>query len=392
VKNFFVKSKIKILLFSFVLILLLSIYFNYVVRAKDYNFPVKQGWLTASPEEEGVDSKILASVIDDLTVNNVHSFIFIRNGHIITEGYNADNDKSTKQDILSITKSITSSLIGIAIKDHKIKDENVNIGSYFPQLSQDTEPLKKEIKISNLLTMTSNLEWNNDNEISTLSMIHSSDWIEHLLQLPLNGNPGTQFMYSNGNPHLLSAILQKATGQSEASYAKEVLFNPLGITDVEWESDPNGNSIGSYGIHMTIRDLAKYGYLYLNNGVWDKERIIPKEWITKSTHQFVTFNESSSHPYEQGYGYLWWLHKNSQKPEEQIFSANGSSGQSLVIMPKQNMILVVTANNKDSFFMDPIIDNTLMNSIKSDQSIKPNPEGVSFLNSKIQLLKQIHDK
>ncbi|MDB5052756.1 MAG: 6-aminohexanoate-dimer hydrolase [Bacilli bacterium] len=372
------------------------LYFKKVFAVEKTGYWPITEWKTSSPEAEGVDSVGLTSAVSALQGKNVHSFLIIRNGYIIAEGYNENNDQSTKQDILSATKSVTSALVGIAINQHKIGDVEEPIANYFPELLKDPDARKKEITVSNLLTMTSGLEWNNVNEAATNNMINSQDWIQYLLGLPLSADPRTQFVYSNGGPHLLSAILQKATNETEAAYAQKVLFQPIGIQDVTWDADPQGVSIGSFGLHITTRDIAKFGYLYLNEGEWDGDRVVPKDWITESTQRTIEFQDRNIHPSEEAYGYLWWLHasedtNNKNSELSTIYSANGSGGQSVIVMPKQNMVVVITANNNDSFFADPIIESKVIPAIKSNKTLPANPKGDNVLKMKLQTFKEEKD-
>jgi CubicO group peptidase (beta-lactamase class C family) len=381
----------------FLLIVAMGTYWVYTVLASKNNqvWPTNE-WNTTTPESAGVDSTDLAKLVDDLHGKNVHSFVVVRDGEIISEGYNADNEMSTKQDVLSVTKSITSSLIGIAVNDKQIDSVDVPIANYYPELNANTDPRKKQISLSNLMTMTSGLSWSNQNEASSVAMTNSSDWVKYILNLPMAAQPGTQFVYNNGGVHLLSAILGKVTGMTEADYAKKMLFSPIGINDVVWANDPSGNSIGSFGLHMTARDMAKFGYLYLNNGVWDGNQIVPKQWIKDSLHQYLTFNDSNANPTEIGYGYLWWLREgasvNKMKTGQyDMYSADGAGGQRIFVMPDENMVAVFTANNPDPFFADSIVDDYLVPSIKSDKPLQPNPEGDKLLDEKVLSFKEEHD-
>lgn len=384
-----------IFMFGITLIIVMSFYGHSYVAGKNKYWPTKE-WKTSTPEEQGVDSLELSKFVNELQGKNVHSYLVIKEGYIIAEGYNANNDATIKQNVLSVTKSVTSALVGIAIKQHKIQNVEENIRDYFPQLLQESDVLKKEITIKNLLTMTSGLQWNNDKEVSSNNMISSVNWVQYLLGLPPSSEPGTQFIYSNGGPHLLSALLQKATSKNELDYAKEVLFRPLGIKDIAWDTDPQGISIGSFGLHLTTRDMAKFGFLYLNEGQWGNREIVSKEWVKESTQRAIEFKDNDIHSSEEAYGYLWWLHstKNAKDNDElsDIYAANGSGGQSIIVMPRQDMIVVLTANNKDSFFSDPIIERNLIPAIKSDKPLPRNLDGEKLLAKKTEEFKQEKDK
>jgi CubicO group peptidase (beta-lactamase class C family) len=367
-----------------------------VVNARALVLWPSNGWSTTTPEKAGVDSTELASMVDNLQSQNVHSFVLVRNGNIIAEGYNSDHDYTTAQDVYSVTKSITSALIGKAIDDKLIQNVDQPISNYLPELNQDADPRKKDILLSHILTMTSGFSWNNDNDVSSKAMTSSTDWIKYVLGLPLVADPGTSFTYNNGGVHLLSAILEKAIGKKEAQYAKEVLFNPLGIKNYIWQTDPGGHSIGSFGLSITARDMAKFGYLYLMNGNWEGSQLIPKQWVKKSTSQYLRFTDSAANQTEIGYGYLWWLRKGDYGVKEKtvvsdMYSADGSGGQRIFVMPEQNMVAVFTANNPDPFFADALIDKFIVPSVKSDKALPPNPDGNALLKHNTEAFKKQKD-
>jgi CubicO group peptidase (beta-lactamase class C family) len=390
-KGLFNKSKFVYIIVGITLIGVLLFYVKGTIKGQIGYWPTKE-WILSTPEEQGIDSVGLTNFVRGLKGKNVHSFMVIRNGNVITEAYNATTNASSKQDLLSATKSVTSALVGIAIKDDKIVNVEEKISDYFPELLQESDVRKKDIKVSNLLTMTSGLEWDNNAEISSNKMISSANWLQYLLALPLSSDPGTQFTYSNGSAHLLSALIQKATSKSEVDYAREVLFGPLGIKVIAWDSDPQGLSVGSFGLHLTIRDIAKFGYLYLNDGKWENKEIVSPEWIKASTKRAIEFQDADVHPSAEAYGYLWWLHSAKENgPLSESYAANGSGGQSIIIMPKQNMEIVITANNKDSFFSDPIIKQDLIPAIKSDKPIPENLDGVTRLAQATEEFKQEKD-
>lgn len=381
-------------IFAIVIASLIAFYVNNTVVANKTDWPTS-GWKTSTPEEQGMDSQKLARLFDNLKDQNLHSMIIARNGNIVAEAYNSGNDADTKQDVLSVTKSVTSSLLGIAIEQGKIGDITEPAANYLPELKIQPDTRKQVISLGNLLTMTSGFAWNNEGEQSSLDMIASDNWIRYIVEQPMSGNPGTQFAYSNGNAHLLSPVLQKATGKNEFDYAKDVLFNPLGITNVEWDNDPQGVPNGAWGLKMTARDMLKFGYLYLNNGKWDGKSIVPKDWIAKSTQESV--GESLKDGTQRGYGYLWWLRNAgnavpTSKGTYEMFSAVGSGGQRIIVIPKENLVAVFTADNEDSFFADALIDQYVVPAITSSKALPANEEGTKQLQSKIDEFKKASDK
>ncbi|WP_409342424.1 serine hydrolase domain-containing protein [Paenibacillus sp. MBLB4367] len=371
----------------------IALYLNTTVMAKKPDYWPTAGWKTAAPEEQGMDSANLAAMFDQLKDQNVHSLLIARNGYIVTEAYNSTTEADQKQDVLSVTKSVMSSLMGIAINQGKIGSVDESVSSYLPELTIDSDTRKQSIMLKSLMTMTSGLTWNNEDERSSKEMIASPNWIQYIEAQALEANPGTKFAYSNGNAHLLSPILQKATGKNAADYAKEVLFQPLGITDVNWTNDPQDIPNGAWGLQMTLRDMAKFGYLFQNNGKWEGSTVVPKEWVEKSTSEFV--GEGFKDGTKRGYGFMWWLrNKGNAAPADkkyEMYSAVGSGGQRIVVVPEQKLVIAFTADNSDSFFADKLIDEYIVPSVQSAKALPANEQANAQLQDQIAQFKQTSD-
>jgi CubicO group peptidase (beta-lactamase class C family) len=160
----------------------------------------------------------------------------------------------------------------------------------------------------------------------------SRDWVKFVLDEPMRSQPDSQFIYCSGCSHVLSAIIQARTGMNTRDFAEQELFGPLGIRDVEWDTDSVGIPIGGWGLQLAPRDLAKLGYLYLNEGVWDGRQIVPAEWVRTATQ---THTPSDT---ELGYGYQWWTY-----PRWGAYAALGRYGQTIFVVPELDLIVVTTA-------------------------------------------------
>ncbi len=295
------------------------------------------------PEEQGMDSTRLIAMLKKIKKDKkkLTSLIVMRNNKMVLEEYFNNHSPNSLNQIWSVTKSIMSFLIGKAIDEGHIQSVHDSIekylGDYF-KLNIIDKNKKRKITIEHLLTMTSGFKWVEIGQEKGKSSFHkmtaTRDWIKHILKTPMLNNPGTGFNYCSGNSHLLSAILQRTTGKSAFQYAMEKLFKPLGINKVKWDKDPQGRSIGALGLRLTSRDMVKIGLLYLNQGRWQGTPIISKQWIKKSTQGYASFNGWK-------YGYKWWLISNAPY---KIYSAIGSLGQFISVVPKLNMVIVVTAN------------------------------------------------
>jgi len=370
---------------------------GYVVHAsglKPNYWPTRE-WRTATPEEEGMDSATLAGLFDQLDGKHLHSMVIVRNGYIVAEAYNHDLNASSKVHVLSVTKSIMSALAGIAINEGKFKGIGQTIYETFPDWPAFSgDDGKKQLTLQHLMTMSTGLAWDNTNEKSTNEMMGTDDWAQYYISQPLAAQPGTQFMYSNGSAHMVSAMLQKRLGEPTSQYAAEKLFKPLGISDVEWPADPSGTTIGAWGVHLTTREMAKFGQLYLMQGNWEGQQIVPKDWVELSTREYVT--EEGPDGDRRGYGYFWWIRaldhtKDPASREDAIFSAIGSGGQRIAVIPKYNMVVAFTANNSDAFFTNELLDRYILSSVKSSRPLKENAAGQALLKQKIGQFKQTSD-
>ena len=287
-----------------------------------------------------------------LKKDKIDSVLVQRNDAVIFEYYRNNKMKEKQHKIYSVTKSVLSALIGIAIDKGYIENVNIPIINFFPEFNKDKEHQK--ITIKHLLTMTSGLHWPGNN-----GMIPSKNWVNFVLQQAIDHPPGTEMVYSCGSSQLLSAILQKTTGLNTEVFAKKHLFTPLGITDYKWNCDAQGIAIGGFGLTMKSADMLKIGTLYLNNGRWKSKQIVPFHWIEESTSPKVKTNDTFS------YAYHWW-NKQIDNQLGRIFFAYGREGQYIIVAPDYQLVTVFISSIKDettrpiNYFKDylmPYIDS-----------------------------------
>jgi len=188
--------------------------------------------------------------------------------------------------------------------------------------------------------MSSGLEWDFN------EMVSSRDWVQYTLDQPMYIEPGKEFSYNSGNAHVLSAIIQNESNMDTREFAEKYLFDPLGIEQYRWQSDVNDIPKGGWGMAMTPRDMAKLGYLYLMQGKWDGQQIIPADWISASTERYVQVQEPLE-PWNLYMGYMWWLH------EDGLYAAQGMKGQFIYVIPEYDLVVVITANIPDSNYHKP---------------------------------------
>jgi len=269
---------------------------------------------------------------------NLKCLIVYKDDHIIKEKYFHSGDSSLTTDVRSVTKSVMATLIGIAIDKGYIPSENQTIGDYLRPLVGTIDSSRANIKIRDLLSMTSGISGNDLIDGSGYNNWENApNQLKYTLNKPMDSTPGQMFTYNNGAAHLISAVLTQATGMSTFQFATQYLFHPLEIPDRYWIVDKQGIYNGAEGLNLTPFDMLNLGKLYLNKGMYNGVRVISEEWINKATTFKITTNNVE--PFSPGYGYFWWIGDvNSHK----YFFANGYGGQFIVVVPDFNLIVIAT--------------------------------------------------
>ena len=333
-----------------------------------------RGWITSTPKKEGMnpDSLLtLSNLLESGDLGYIDGMLVIRNGKIIFEEHYTNNYdslfettntqrekynyydsewhpyyKGTKLHTMqSVSKSFTSAAIGIAIKNGHISGTNEKIMNYFDEYeSAIPDPRRDAITIKDVLTMTTGILWDEfsmpytDTSSTCVQMEATDDWVKYVIDQPMAFDPGEKWEYSSGATMLLSHIIERASGQDLALYLEKNLFSELGIQDYFWKHIPSGLTDAEGGLYLTPRNLAKFGYLYLNNGNWNGKQILPQNWVTLNTSKpldtlWPTFK----------YGYQWWL---IPYGENQItMLASGLGGQIMLVIPELNIVAVFTGWN-----------------------------------------------
>jgi CubicO group peptidase (beta-lactamase class C family) len=341
--------------------------------APPVNWPT-HGWSSATPAAVGLDAQAL-DALDRELAGGQHGYIdgmlVIRHGRVAFERHYAhdyralfagkgspwiynyyDPDwhpfyKGTKLHTLqSVSKSVTSALVGVAIGRGEIADVNVPVMPYFTAFHLAPDPRRDHMRLWDVLTMTTGIRWDEfsatytDIKNNCAQMEASEDWVQYVLEQPMAAEPGTTFVYNSGATELLSYLLRKATGKDVADYARERLFKPLGIGNFEWKHTPRGLADTEGGLYLEPRDLAKIGYLYLHQGSWDGRQIVPAEWVRQSTRWLV---DAGWH--QAGYGFKWWVLSRATDGSYDAYAAIGYGGQYLIVVPQLDLIAVFTAWN-----------------------------------------------
>ncbi len=330
------------------------------------------GWRTTAPEEQGFSTADLMRVVKAIPEDRlaVDSLMIIRNGYLVLDAYYAPYDGSTPHDFASVTKSVMTTLIGIAVDQGKLQLDQRMV-SFFPERSiANLDNDKENITILDLVTNRNGMESGClSGDGPTLDAMRATpDWIQSALDRRMVHKPGTRFCYDSPGMHLLSAILQKATGMTALEFARQNLFAPLGFSEVVWEADPQGVTHGWGDLHMRPADAAKLGYLWLNHGNWDGRQIVSEGWVENSikVHSWLVGNDF-------GYGYGWWI-----SPVD--YYAEGRGEQFMRVIPARNTVIVTTGG---FFNVDRLIRWLAPLLIRADGARPANPDGVAALNEAV---------
>lgn len=334
-------------------------------------------WNIVSPHNVGMDIEKLSELDRQIKSHykNINGIVIVKNGSIAYENYYKGYKDSDVHHVASVTKSVVSALVGIAIDQGYIKSVDQKVLEYFPEYqSADKDFLKKAVTIKHLLTMTAPFpfSWKEGDSHShePLDRLRrQKDWITYSLNLMGQKGQLGKFQYYTAGTHLLSAIITKATNQSMREYANQELFRTLGMREISdydmksfsleavfgkgikgWTKDPQGITAGGFGLTLTPRDMARFGFLYLNHGKWDQKQVISEEWIMAS----LSMNSNN-------YGYLWWL-----KDENNLvsFSALGAGGNVICCIPGKDVVIAIASeiinNPKDRW---PLIEKYILGAV-----------------------------
>ncbi len=364
----------------FPLFLILSSLYSYAFASPQI-FPTN-GWQITIPEDQGMQSSKLADMMDYIQREqyNIDNITIVRNGHLVLDAYFSPYKKGQKHNIASCTKSIISALMGIAIDKGFIANLDQSVLEFFPDKTfTNIDNRKKSMTIEHLLTMASGLECKDtylDQWQGLYDMRNSGDWIKYVLDLPMSRIPGEKFEYCNGAAFLMSAIIQDASGMSTLDFAKQYLFAPLDISDVDWETSPQGYHLGYGEMWLTPHDMVKIGWLYLNKGKWGNKQVIPSSWIEASTRRHIDANLFDY------YGYYWWIDSVEKGNSVDYYVAVGNEGQRIFVVPEKNMVIVFTGRltGKDSFVPKKLLNSYIVPALSSSDTLPQNKKEQIRLN------------
>jgi CubicO group peptidase (beta-lactamase class C family) len=345
------------------------------VVAVRYQAPptLNDGWKIGNADALGVDSAQLAALTRSIRAwpeLGVHAILIERRGQLIYEQYFDGFDErwgqplgrismkaESRHDLRSVTKSVVSALVGIAHGEGTIPSLDEPVIKWFPEYADLNTPERRRVTLAQVLSMTSGFEWNedvpyNDPRNDEIRMTRDSQPLRYALSRPFAVDPGSDFNYNGGLTQVLAAVLERATKMSLEDYARSKLFEPLGITDVEWVGDLAGMPAAASGLRMRPRDVAKFGSLYLHEGKWNGKQVIPRTWIDLSTRRQFRFRARTGPDAagQFGYGYFWWYNcYPSGKGLIEARTAVGNGQQRIFVLKELDMVVTILAGRYNDF-------------------------------------------
>jgi CubicO group peptidase (beta-lactamase class C family) len=320
------------------------------------NTPAKVGSLPKStPERQGISSAAILDFIEtaDKQIDTMNSFILVRHGFIVAEGWWTPYDAKTPHVLYSLSKSFTSTAVGLAISEGKLSLDD-EVLKFFPE-DAPAEPSAnlKAMRVRDLLRMATG------NQTEAQIRADGAPWTKTFLAHPVPFKPGTHFLYNSPGTYMLSAIVQKVTGMTVLNYLKPRLFEPLGIDNPTWVASPQGISAGAYGLSVRTEDIARFGQLYLQKGNWKGKQLIPSAWVEEATARQTSNGSSPNSDWDQGYGYQFWRSRHN------TYRGDGAFGQYCMVIPELDAVVAITSGVRDMQSVMNLVWNKLLPAMKA---------------------------
>lgn len=293
-----------------------------------------------SLKELGISARSVIGFLEYLKAHSIelHSLMLVRHGHVGVEGWWAPYGPDLPHMLFSLSKSFTSTAIGMAVQEGKLNVDDPVV-SFFPEdVPEEISPNLAAMQIKHLLMMGTGHAFDT---MEPLDRAKDGNWVRAFLELPVEHEPGTFFLYNTGATYMLSAILQKVTGETLLQYLQPRLFEPLGIANPTWESCPLGINTGGFGLKVTTEDIAKFGQLYLQKGLWQGNRLLEESWINAATSKQISNGDGGDSDWAQGYGYQFWRCRHG------VYRGDGAFGQFCIVLPEQKAVLAMTSGTND---------------------------------------------
>jgi CubicO group peptidase (beta-lactamase class C family) len=327
--------------------------------------PVSSSLPRSLPEAQGVSSSAILAFVRraEKEIDSLHSFMLLRRGAVIADGWWYPYRADVAHEMYSLTKSFTSTAVGLAVSEGRLSVEDPVL-SFFPEdAPKRVGPNLAAMRVKHLLSMVTGHDQDTTERIFAPPTRNPA---RAFLALDVEHAPGTHFVYNSGASHMLSILVQKCTGQSLLEYLTPRLFEPLGIRDVMWDRHADGVDFGGWGLHLKTEDIARFGQLYLQKGVWNGRRLLPEAWVEQATSKQVPNGDDPENDWNQGYGYQFWRCRHN------IYRGDGAFGQYCIVMPGQDAVLAITSGVPDMQKVLDVVWDTFLPAMEK-QALPPDP-------------------
>ena len=332
----------------------------------------------STPEQQGIDSAAVADFVEalDTEIEDVHGLMVLRHGHVVAEGWWAPYQPEFIHTLFSLSKSFASTGIGLAIAEGHLSVHDQVI-SFFPDAVPEEPTWQLEaMRVRDLLSMSTG---HIGEDLRAFSFDSDSPLPEAFLNLPVAHKPGTHFNYNTPASYMLSAIVQKVTGENLLDYLRPRLLDPLGIEEATWSTDSQGIALGGFGLSITTESIARFGQLYLQQGQWEGEQLLSAEWVEQATSRQTSNGSNPDSPWDQGYGYQFWRNRHG------AYRASGAGGQLALVMPEQDAVVAITAGTSQIRDIFNLVWDRLVPGMQ-DELLDENPAEVERLRERLSNL------
>jgi CubicO group peptidase (beta-lactamase class C family) len=333
----------------------------------------------STPEEQGISSSAILGFVEgaEETVSALHSVMVVRHGHVVAEGWWEPYRRDDPHVLWSLSKSFTSTGVGLAVAEGKLSLDDTVL-SFFPE-DAPAEPSDnlKQMRVRDLLRMNTG---HHKEEVDAFSFAGGDVPLTRaFLAMPVPHKPGTHFVYNTPATYMLSAIVQKVTGETLVDYLEPRLFGPLGIRSPHWDASAQGISLGGFGLSLTTEDIARFGQLYLQKGMWNGRQILPAAWVEEATALQTSNGSNPASDWDQGYGYQFWRCRHG------LYRGDGAFGQFCIVMPKQDAVVAITSGTSDMQAVMNLVWDRLLEAM-GDDALPADPSRRSRLQKKMASL------
>jgi CubicO group peptidase (beta-lactamase class C family) len=332
----------------------------------------------SSPEAQGISSQAILAFLQgaEEKIDALHSFMLVRHGHVVAEGWWSPYGKADPHVLFSLSKSFTSTAVGMAVAEKRLSLDDAVLPAFPEDAPAEVSDNLKAMRVRDLLAMSTG---HHTADLDKFSFGSEERLTKAFLGLPVAHKPGTHFLYNTPATYMLSAMVQKATGMTVLDYLGPRLFEPLGILNPTWDKSAQGISLGGYGLSVKTEDIARFGQLYLQKGMWRGKRLLPAEWVEAASARQTSNGSSPTSDWDQGYGYQFWRCRHG------LYRGDGAFGQFCIVMPEQDAVVAITSGTRDmQGVMNLVWDHILAGMKKTP--LPPDPAAGPALKSKLAAL------